>query len=74
VRRELKRFGQHLSRLRQPFAAHIKMDRTNYKQVELGKKNLTLETMKRIEEGLGVKLVVKYVRRRPPKKRRRRRA
>lgn len=41
-------------------AAKIGMFRENYLRVEKGRVNLTVETLMRISDGLGVDLVVKF--------------
>jgi transcriptional regulator with XRE-family HTH domain len=39
-------------------AARLEMDRSNYLRIEGGRSNVTYETLWRIAEGLGMKLVV----------------
>jgi transcriptional regulator with XRE-family HTH domain len=45
-------------------ARRIKMDPPNLDKVECGKKNVTIDTLVRIAEGLGMALDVRFVKRR----------
>ncbi len=56
-------FGQRLKYLRsktgisqEKFALKIGMDRTYYASVEAGKRNITLENIKKIADGFGISL------------------
>lgn len=58
-----QKFGQRLKELRQKtglsqekFALKINMDRTYYASVEAGRRNISLENMKKIADGFGVSL------------------
>ena len=58
-----KEFGQRLKELRQEtglsqerFALKICMDRTYYASVEAGRRNISLENIKKIADGFGVSL------------------
>ena len=58
-----KEFGQRLKELRQEtgliqdkFALKISMDRTYYASVEAGRRNISLENIKKIADGFGVSL------------------
>lgn len=58
-----KKFGQRLKELRQrtglsqeKFALKINMDRTYYASVEAGRRNISLENIKKIADGFEVSL------------------
>lgn len=58
-----KEFGQRLKEFRQEtglnqekFALKISMDRTYYASVEAGRRNISLENIKKIADGFGVSL------------------
>ena len=58
-----KEFGQRLKELRQEtglsqdkIALKISMDRTYYASVEAGRRNISLENIKKIADGFGVSL------------------
>ena len=58
-----KEFGQRLKELRQKtglsqekFALKINMDRTYYASVEAGRRNISLENIKKISDGFGLSL------------------
>ena len=58
-----KEFGQRLKELRQEtglsqdkFALKISMDRTYYASVEAGRRNISLQNIKKIADGFGVSL------------------
>ena len=58
-----KEFGPRLKELRQEtglsqekFALKISMDRTYYASVEAGRRNISLENIKKIADGFGVSL------------------
>lgn len=58
-----KEFGQRLKELRQEtglsqekFTLKISMDRTYYASVEAGRRNISLENIKKIADGFGVSL------------------
>jgi len=36
------------------------MTRTNYARIEYGKTNVTIDSLRRIAEGLGLKLVIRF--------------
>lgn len=59
----IKRFGERLKELRQDtglsqekFALKINMDRTYYASVEAGRRNISLENIKKIADGFEVSL------------------
>jgi transcriptional regulator with XRE-family HTH domain len=63
--------GRHLRRVREALgipqvvlAQKIGIEPPNLSRIEHGEKNLTIDTLRRIAEGLGVELVVKVVRKR----------
>lgn len=63
--------GEHLRLLRESLgvpqvqlARKIKMEPTNLAKIERGEKNVTLDTLRRIADGLGVELIVKFARKR----------
>lgn len=56
-------FGQRVQKLRkekglsqEKFALQIEMDRTYYASVEAGKRNISLNNIKKIADGLGISL------------------
>ncbi|MDY4831152.1 MAG: helix-turn-helix transcriptional regulator [Treponema sp.] len=58
-----KQFGKRIQTFRketglsqEKFALKIEMDRTYYASVESGKRNVSLENIKKIADGLGVSL------------------
>lgn len=58
-----KQFGKRIQTFRketglsqEKFALKIEMDRTYYASVESGKRNISLENIKKIADGLGVSL------------------
>ena len=58
-----KEFGQRLKEFRQEtglsqekFSLKISMDRTYYASVEAGRRNISLENIKKIADGFGVSL------------------
>lgn len=58
-----KQFGRRIQAFRketglsqEKFALKIEMDRTYYASVESGKRNVSLENIKKIADGLGVSL------------------
>lgn len=58
-----KQFGRRIQTFRketglsqEKFALKIEMDRTYYASVESGKRNVSLENIKKIADGLGVSL------------------
>ncbi|MBQ7612861.1 MAG: helix-turn-helix transcriptional regulator [Spirochaetaceae bacterium] len=58
-----QQFGNRIQKMRkesglsqEKFALKIEMDRTYYASVESGKRNVSLENIKKIADGLGVSL------------------
>lgn len=58
-----KKFGQRIKELRlklgisqEKFALSINMDRTYYASVESGKRNISINNIKKIADGLGITL------------------
>ena len=58
-----QQFGNRIQKIRketglsqEKFALKIEMDRTYYASVESGKRNISLENIKKIADGLGVSL------------------
>lgn len=58
-----KKLGQRMKELRivsglsqEKFSLKIGMDRTYYASVELGKRNISIQNIKKIADGLGVSL------------------
>lgn len=58
-----KKFGQRIKELRhklgvsqEQFALSINMDRTYYASVESGKRNISINNIKKIADGLGITL------------------
>lgn len=56
-----KRFGARIQKIRkesglsqEKFALKIEMDRTYYASVESGKRNISLENIKKIADGFGI--------------------
>jgi len=67
----LKALGKHLREVRDQagirqiqLAREIRMDPTNLNKIEQGMKNLTVETLLRIAEGLDARLQVRVIPRR----------
>jgi transcriptional regulator with XRE-family HTH domain len=59
--------GAHLRQVREDLgisqvqlATKIKMEPTNLAKIERGQKNVTVDTLRRIADGLGVSLVVRF--------------
>jgi transcriptional regulator with XRE-family HTH domain len=70
----LAELGEHIRATRRAcgvsrskLADKIGMHPANYARIERGKKNVTLETLMRIAEGLGVELIVVLAASKPPK-------
>lgn len=58
-----KKLGERIQELRretglsqEKFALHINMDRTYFASVEAGKRNIAIQNIQKISEGLGVSL------------------
>lgn len=58
-----QQFGNRIQKIRketglsqEKFALKIEMDRTYYASVESGKRNISLENIKKIADGLGISL------------------
>ena len=57
---DLRRLREELGVPQLQLAKAIKMEPTNLAKIERGEKNVTLDTLRRIADGLGVELVVKF--------------
>lgn len=54
--RRIQTFRKEIGLSQEKFALKIEMDRTYYASVESGKRNVSLENIKKIADGLGVSL------------------
>ena len=54
--KRIKTFRKETGLSQEKFALKIEMDRTYYASVESGKRNVSLENIKKIADGLGVSL------------------
>jgi transcriptional regulator with XRE-family HTH domain len=61
---DLRRLREDLGVAQNQLAKKIKMEPTNLSKIEHGEKNVTINTLKRIADGLDLDLVIKFVRRR----------
>jgi transcriptional regulator with XRE-family HTH domain len=60
---ELRRRREDLGVPQIQLAKTIKMEATNLAKIERGEKNVTVDTLRRIAEGLGLDLVIRFTER-----------
>ena len=57
---DLRRVREELGIAQIQLAAKIGMEPTNLAKIERGEKNVTLDSLRRIADGLGVELIVRF--------------